>query len=61
MSTEEPDAVNVVLTFVDQDEREWLAAAVMTPLQLAGSDEVWPVASMPDRVFRLKGFRVVNP
>lgn len=54
------DRVNVVLTFVDQDDREWLAAAVMTPLQLSGSDEECAVGQMPDRVFRLKGFRVVT-
>ncbi len=52
--------VNVVLTFEDQDGREWLAAATMTPLQLSGRDDVCPVEEMPDRVFLLKGFRVVT-
>jgi hypothetical protein len=49
--------VNVVLTFVDQDGNEWLAGAVMMPLQRA--DEVVPLNEVPDRAFALKGFRVV--
>ncbi len=54
------DAVNVVLTFEDQDGREWLAAAAMTPLRLSGSGEECAVRQMPDCVFRLKGFSVVR-
>lgn len=56
----EPAAVNVVLTFADQENREWLAAAVMTPLQLSGASNVCPVEQMPDRAFALTGFRVVT-
>jgi hypothetical protein len=51
-------AVNVVLTFEDQDGREWIAAAVMTPLERCG--ETCDVADMPDRAFVLKGFKVVT-
>jgi hypothetical protein len=51
-------AVNVVLTFEDQDGREWIAAAVMTPLERFG--ETCDVADMPDRAFVLKGFKVVT-
>lgn len=51
-------AVNVVLTFQDQDGNEWLAAAVMTPLERFG--ETCDVADMPDRAFVLKGFKVVT-
>lgn len=56
--TDEPEPVNVVLTFVDQDGSEWLAGAIMTPLQ-RGDDTV-EVQEMPDRVFVLKGFTVVT-
>ncbi len=54
------EAVNVVLTFVDQDGREWLAGAVMSPLRLAGVGEECPLTEMPDRVFALRGFTVVS-
>lgn len=53
-------AVNVVLTFRDQDGQQWLAAAVMAPLQRAGTQETCPVEKMPDRVFALAGFRIVT-
>lgn len=52
-------AVNIILTFRDQDDDEWLAAAVMAPLERFG--EVCEVADMPDRAFVLTDFRVVMP
>ncbi len=54
------EAVNVVLTFADQDGREWLAGAVMTPLQISGGVERCAVEEMPERAFRLKGITVVT-
>lgn len=54
------EAANVVLTFADQDGREWLAGAVMTQLQISGGVERCAVEEMPDRVFVLKGFTVVQ-
>lgn len=53
-------SVNVVLAFEDQDGREWLAAAIMSPLRLSGADEHCDVDDMPDRIFRLKTFKVVT-
>ncbi len=58
MSDEE--AVNVVLTFADRDGNKWLAGAVMTPLQISGGVERCAVEEMPDRLFVLKGFKVVQ-
>jgi hypothetical protein len=58
VNPEAEHAANVVLTFVDQDGHEWLAAAVMTPLERFG--QVCQVGDMPDRAFALKGFRVVT-
>ncbi len=55
------EAVNVILTFRDQDGREWLAGAVMAPLQRRDDSEECPVAEMPDRAFTLTGFTVVKP
>ena len=54
------ETVMVILTFEDQDGREWLSAAEMTPLQLAGTNEECQVGAMLDRAFVLKGFRVVT-
>ncbi len=54
------EAVNVVLTFVDQDGREWLAGALMTPLQISGGVERCAMAEMPDREFALTGFTGVQ-
>ncbi len=51
--------VNVVLTFVDQDGEEWLAGAVMMPLQR--NEETVHLTEVPDRAFALKGFTVVRP
>lgn len=56
------DEVNVVLTFLDQDDQEWLAAAIMTPLQRQFPEgrEFCEVEDMPDRVFRLNSFKVIT-
>lgn len=51
------EGANAILIFEDENGNDWTAAAVMTPLQRGG--EFVNVAQMPDRAFRLKGFRVV--
>ncbi len=52
-------ATDVVLTFVDRNGHEWLAAAVMTPLRRSDGEQCL-VTERPDRAFVLKNFTVVT-
>jgi hypothetical protein len=51
---------NIVLTFRDEQGREWLAAAAMGPLKQYDDDALVPVEEMKDRAFTLHRFTVVD-
>ena len=63
MSTEPPtDMVNVVMTFIDSDNRRWLAGAWMGPLCAEGDTDVrLNVLDTLDRALALSSFKVVRP
>jgi hypothetical protein len=61
MSETTPEIVNVVLTFREPDGRQWIAGALLGPLQALGGAETLPVGEMPDRALMLVDFKIVHP
>lgn len=56
-----PEAVNVVLTFIDPAGKRWLAGAMLGPLVAEGGNgESIEVGEMPDVALTLVSFTVVR-
>jgi hypothetical protein len=61
-TVDEPEVINVVLTFVEPDGRRWLAGALMSQLTSeAGPTEMISVSQLPERALSLVSFAVVKP